>query len=920
MSGQKGESPEDRLIYGSTFGPNSLANLGNIHFHTTPNTHVQGQNPVRAIPYPQNEEAVDRTELVGRLNELLPASSRDCSAALWGLGGSGKTQIALEYAYRRSRDHGCSVFWVHADSKATFVQDYQTIAVKLGIEKSFQGSDLLVEVRNRIEALPRWVLVLDNADDLTIFGVGPGAASTAGSLFDYVPRGTVLWTSRDEQIVGTLVGPGRGIRVGHMTAVEAEMLLQTVRRQDAGDEADEVAELLRELLQFPLAIYQAGSYMRRTGTLAREYLQLLAQSKERHKALKATAYDRHRRTGTPNSILETWRVSVDRVRRESEMAYRILHTIAFLDNQNIPHEILVAACKLHSRDAVEQPDSFDVIQDITRLKELSLIDVRRTDDRSRRYEMHKLVQEATRYMLDKEMKAVFAGAALDIMVGLFVEPSQATWPQCDKYLAHAVQAGEWTDLHGNKAGAASLFARISAYLGGRGRWNEKEAVDRRTWDLRREVLGEMHVDTLQSMASLALTYHEQGRYSEAESLNFRILHLRRELLGENHLDTISTMSDLAGTFSDQGRNDEAEKILVIVCSRRRKFLGDRHEETLQGMSYLASTYHEQGRYDEAERLKIQVCRLRQEALGEKHMATIFSLSSLAVTYQEQGRYDEAEPIRVKVLKLRREMLGETHPDTVRSMSSLAVTYREQGRYSEAEALAVRVVDIRREFHGEMHPRTIKSKIHLAAIYHAQGHYEKAECMYAETCNILRRLFGTTYPETLLSIDLSTTHRMKGYLPTSARQLASLSGSNNAVLPPSFSFQVYVTYGPTLADTPSLLAQDFVKRVMAVMNNNGQYDYPIRFDFHFLPGKAVNEIIQHYRAEGKAEPDYSKRPDDDYRGVAIALSKESWEREGADLILFDPPAEYLQTTGEERDAILGKGVGANGVLVLYGMSV
>lgn len=153
-----------------------------------------------------------------------------------------------------------------------------------------------------------------------------------------------------------------------------------------------------------------------------------------------------------------------------------------------------------------------------------------------------------------------------------------------------------------------------------------------------------------------------------------------------------------------------------------------------------------------------------------------------------------------------------------------------------------------------------------------------------------------------------------------RRLASASESDNKVLPPLFSFQVYVTYGPTLENAPSSLAPGFVARAMSEMNKNDQFKYPIRFDFHFTPGKDVNDVINHYRAEGKALPDYSKRPGDSFRGFAILLAKESWATDGVDLLLFDPPSKHLQDPPEEREAILGTGVSDDGVLVVNGISV
>ncbi|ROW09949.1 hypothetical protein VPNG_06297 [Cytospora leucostoma] len=175
----------------------------------------------------------------------------------------------------------------------------------------------------------------------------------------------------------------------------------------------------------------------------------------------------------------------------------------------------------------------------------------------------------------------------------------------------------------------------------------------------------------------------------------------------------------------------------------------------------------------------------------------------------------------------------------------------------------------------------------------------------------------TVPSQYPFVDHASTEGLSAYI---GKRLVSLSGSDDKVLPPLFSFQVYVTYGPTLAHAPSYPVPDFVSRAMADMNKHGQFEYPIRFDFHFLPGKDVDDVISHYHAEGKALPDYSKRPGDSFRGVAVLLSRESWETEGVDLVLFNPPAEYLQGPPAEREAILEKGVRDDGILKIIGVSV
>ncbi|KAF5228226.1 hypothetical protein FAUST_11251 [Fusarium austroamericanum] len=148
---------------------------------------------------------------------------------IWPVTLGSKTQIALEYAYRRCDDPTYSVFWVHADNETAFGQDYKIVARKLSLDSKLDGEELLA-------AETRWLLILDNADDLALFGVDekPNTSRKTTRLFDYIPRGptgALLWTSRDERIAGTLVGPRRGIQVAQMTIDEATALLKTTRNE-----------------------------------------------------------------------------------------------------------------------------------------------------------------------------------------------------------------------------------------------------------------------------------------------------------------------------------------------------------------------------------------------------------------------------------------------------------------------------------------------------------------------------------------------------------------------------------------------------------------------------------------------------------------------------------------------------------------
>ncbi|KAI0965907.1 hypothetical protein F4678DRAFT_451215 [Xylaria arbuscula] len=799
---------------------------------TNHNPQAQSDIPkvCHSIPFQRNEDLVVRSAVANKLNELLPGTPGYRAAALWGLGGSGKTQIALEYAYsRKDRDHHCSVFWVHADSDTSFAQDYHSIAKKLGLPENLAGKDLLQAVCDQLEEHPNWVLVIDNADDVKWFGVKhqtpPNSSDARVNLNTFIPKcsagtgtGTVLWTSRDEQI-RSLVGFQQAIPIIQMTSQEAEALLGTIRQDEiTHDEYEAVGELLAELDHLPLAISQAAAYMRKTATSVRDYLSNIRSRKERRwRILGNSEHDRHRREQGSNSVLETWDISVEHLRKENELIYDILHCLAFVNNQNIPFELIMEAALIsnHSCNAAKETfqnrrgqkhclkrsiakrrkfsfhntirntpresqevvhtnnensnknstNAYDIKEITSRLCQFSFLAARPSDpDGLMAYDMHKLVQEAARYRLQKgedEVKgeAYFAKTAFQITDRLFPNSEgdfwdvqvwgREVWGRCEQYLPHALHAGTWAELHGGEVQVANLLDRLSHCLGAQARWREKEAIDHKCLQFRRKALGDRHLDTLGAMSSLAGAYGNQGKWEEAEELYQKTIHLQEEVLGKTHPDTLRTMNNLASLRANQGDYAEAEVMTRKALEHLLSVLGKKHPDILLSMRSLGIAINNQGRHEEAEDILRQVLQLRTEVLGKKHPDTIDSMENLGIVIGNQRKHEEAEDILRQVLQLRTEVLGQKHPDTLASMDSLGVAINAQGRYEEAERILRQALNLNLEVQGrKMDPYTLDSMNKLAVAINAQGRHEEAERILRQALKLNLEVRGRKHPETL----------------------------------------------------------------------------------------------------------------------------------------------------------------------------
>ncbi|KAL6359008.1 hypothetical protein LRP88_09206 [Fusarium phalaenopsidis] len=637
----------------------SRTSVRNTKLVSNTNLGTSSSDACRILAYDRNENFIPRPDINAKLDRLLPFNSDEShSAALWGLGGSGKTQIALQYAYNRCRDPDCSVFWVHADTEATFTQDYKTIAGVLGLGSRLEGSELLGAVRRGIESQKRWVLIVDNADDLGLFGVGQTSGKQQGALLDSIPKGpngTVLWTSRDQRVDGSLVGPQRGIQVAKMTVKESRKLLEKWRRQvTPSEEVREVELLLEELQWLPLAISQAGAYLYRTDTSVSEYLSQLKRETGRWRVLGEDEFDRHRRGDAQNSVLRTWAISIRRLKQESQTAYRILHVLAFVDNQNIPVELLAAAAKYREETQTAEPrqgewtlkrvarrlkdfsfrsaspspeeqvkkeDPDELGRAVRRLKDFSFMTEHRGEGNRRAFEMHKLVQDAARYGLKTQQSAgqnegYFAKVALHVVDGVYPQDTyynNKTQGDCERYLAHALRVCDWAESHGMEK-AYDLQVRICKFLYSRGRYEELRLARETKLRLTQKAFGERHRDSIFALQDLGWALHYLDQLQEAEECANKAVTLAQETQGDKDELTLECKRLLALARRGQGRFEQAKQLLMETLDDARQFFDEDHRAILDCMHILALAHIDLEEYDEADEL---LSRLLKSVKGRK---------------------------------------------------------------------------------------------------------------------------------------------------------------------------------------------------------------------------------------------------------------------------------------------------------------
>ncbi|WP_331481650.1 FxSxx-COOH system tetratricopeptide repeat protein, partial [Streptomyces rubrogriseus] len=673
--------------------------------HAAPAGGAQGQRPRlpsgAGLPRvwnvrDRNPHFTGREALISRIREGLLGGRQAVVQALHGLGGIGKTQIALEYAHRFASQYD-TVWWIDAAQADQILVRYTELAARLGIAKPEAGAEH--NARTLLEHLhtqDRWLIILDNADDPHDFE----------SLIPTGP-GHVLITSRN---------PGWNDRVHSLNLgvfARSDSLAYLTARMP-GITPDQAGGLADDLGDLPLALAQAVGVITSGMTLDR-YRHLLT---EKTAALMANGGP----PGYPAPLAAAVDIATNRLTGDHPDAADLLRLGAFLGPEPIPTAWLEAVRDRLSTIAVD-PDN--IMWPQTALRSLARYGLARVDHET--FQIHRLTQAILR---DRSGQADTVRSEDDVATILTtVAPGDpdtpAAWPGWAAYTTHLAAR---KDTATSRPELRQALVRAARYLIKSGQ--ERTARDlisalHENWT---GVLGEDHPDTLDSAHYLGHVISYFGQYGEASRVHEDTLERRRRTLGEDHRHTLDSAHSLAATLHHLGHYGEARRMVEDTLERRRRILGEEHPDTLHSAHSLAGALHDLGQYSQARRMHEDTHERRRRTLGDDHPDTLDSAHSLASSLHNLGQYTDAQRMIEDTFVRRRRILGEDHPDTLVSAHDRAASLHALGQYAEARRMVENTLERRRRTLGDDHPQTLAYTHDLAASLHNLGHYGEARRM------------------------------------------------------------------------------------------------------------------------------------------------------------------------------------------------
>jgi len=568
------ENAKDSVITGGDHSPAIKSDHieGGVHItyagSTEPLSSGELPGKISNIPYPHNPNFTGRVDLLDRLHDALTSGQYAAftqTQAITGLGGVGKTQLALEYTYRRLADYE-AIWWVRSEEPATLAADYASLAAKLDLpEKTSADQGVIIEaVRIWLEQNGGWLLVFDNAQN-------------PEDLKDYLPRaggGHVIITSRNPNWGGIV----RTLPVDVFSRVESIEFLRSRTAQEDG--ADALGDALGDL---PLALEQAGAYVNETGISLSDYLN---RFQERHKEI----LERGKPTSYPDTVATTWKISFQQVQEESGAGADLLNLSAFLAPDNIPKPLMVGGAQHlseHLASAVADELKFD--DAVAALKRYSLVTVA---DAS--LSVHRLVQAVTRDRLEVGDRKKWSEVSVQLVNAAFPRGTDDfhNWPVCSPLLPHALAASG----HAEELGVAPkttgyLLNRIGIYLYVRAEYKESKSAWERALEIKEKVYGPDHPEVAITLGNLGLVLQQLGDYEGAKERLERALVIEETVYGPDHPEVAITLTNLGNVLRQLGDYEGAKEHQERALRIFRDKLGEDYSYTKTVRGNLEALQH-----------------------------------------------------------------------------------------------------------------------------------------------------------------------------------------------------------------------------------------------------------------------------------------------------------------------------------------
>jgi Tfp pilus assembly protein PilF len=597
---------------------------------------------------PRNPVFTGREEVLDEIGCRL-ADGPVAVITIRGLGGVGKSQVALEYAHRTlaAKMYGLA-WWVRAESAVTIAEDLSRLAPLVGVAADGLAGEVAEAVLARLRSRPGWLVVFDNA-------VGPGDVTGVLPGGD----GHVLITSRNR-------GWGGLATQMNVEVFERDESVSFLIERTGRDEAEAADALAAELGDLPLALAQAAAYIDTHDVTIGHYLALY-RDPDVGRRLRAAGLDAGE---YPASVAGTWLLHFERLRSDCPAAVDLLRLCAFLD----PGDIDLGSFDIEAGNAGEMlaeaaAEPLTWTETTGALARTSLI----TRTRDQHLRVHRLVQSVTRDQLDHDQMNAWGGRVLGMLDTAFPDEPwlPASWPTCASLAAHIEAIGTYTESHPEQAGRyGTLLGRLGAYLAATAQYLAANATLERALAILEATYRADHPQIAAILANIGNIQGELGHFADARAILERALAIFEASYGPDHPEIATTLTNIGNIEQDLGQFADARATQERALAIFEAAYGPNRPEIAPALINLGNVQRRLGQFADARATQERVLAIYEAAHGPDHPDVAKPLANIGVIQAQLGEWTDARATLERALAIKEAVYGPDHPWTQQARKNL----------------------------------------------------------------------------------------------------------------------------------------------------------------------------------------------------------------------------------------------------------
>jgi tetratricopeptide (TPR) repeat protein len=714
----------------------SIASIDDVKLDEKSVNFLQNEEPVDRVFNPNNaifnvpfrqkgSGVVGRESVLLELRALLLNGAQTNighAASFRGMGGLGKTQLAVEYAYRYKEHYSNGVIWLSADQDIS--NQLITIAKKAKwFSPHLEAVEILEKTIWKLKNTNEFLIIFDNVENYE-------------QIESYLPTTEVtphlLLTSRID-INGFKVLP-----LALLTEVEAiELLLKEADKEIEclSDEDNKICQKIVDTLGcLPLAIELAGSYLQKRRTISfLQYQELL------EKSLTETLNHQHLASFTNNQkgLLATLTLTEQEI-EQAPLIKDVLRLLSWSSSASMGVSLM--ATLLHVEEV-------ELIEPLALGVELRLL--ASTEDN--RYNIHRLLKEIQKKLYPTSSHEQWPQQVCQTMVTWFTAKKDE-FSQLHTFQVELDHLEAWAELseHYNWPYTAALFWLQAYPLWYLAQYKQAEILLNKAFQLITiKCDGELNAHIL---GDLGVIFGYLHKYEQALEYQEKALKIRQEVLGENHPDTATSYDNVGNTYSRLEKHDKALEYQKNSLNIRQEMLGETHPDTSISYNNISSTYSCLEKHNKAQEYQEKALKIQQEALGESHPHTATSYNNLGSTYRQLQQYEKSLEYNEKALKIRKEVLGEKHPNTATSYNNVGSIYGDLQQHEQALEYQEKALKTWQEVFGEQHPDTATGYNNIGALYGDLQQHDKALAYQEKALKVRQNVLSENHTDTATSFN------------------------------------------------------------------------------------------------------------------------------------------------------------------------